>query len=131
MSILDELRNNFLVYKQEFKDIIRSDEARRFDNYEFKIGNLNVAPQDLEVAVTDRGKIMAGYLNGDTFILALNLEKIVFAKDRPDQSYRFTKHKEFIPKLGVDVYEDESGSVVRLTDGRIVTMLNDGTIIDK
>lgn len=131
MNALEELKRRKPDYKEEICNIVDKKEINEIVGYGFSHSGSCSDISDLEVAVTSTGKLLAGYVKNNTFYLVTNLGKTLFADKNADPSLKFSKHKELFPRLGVDGYEDLSGSIVKLKDGRIVTMLNDGTILDK
>lgn len=131
MTVLEDLKRKKPEYEAELISIVETEEVRNHINYEFRIEELNLGTQDLEVAVIDDGKIIAGHLDNNTFTLVTNLEEMIFREDEIDTTSIFEKHKELLPKLGIDAYKEESASVVRLKDGRIVSMLSNGRILER
>lgn len=131
MSALEELQRRKPGYEEEICNIVNKKEVNEILEYGFSHNDDYSDINNLEVAVTSTGKLITGYAKDNMFYLVTGLGKTLFADKTADPNLKFKKHKELFPRLGVDAYEDLSGSVVKLKDGRIVTMLSDGTILDK
>lgn len=131
MTALGELRQRKEEYEEELCNILDTEEINKILTYEFRQDTNYSDIDNLEIAVTSTGKLIAGYTEDEIFYLVTDLDKTLFLDKSADPSLKFSRHKEFLPKLGIDAHKDISGSVVKLKDGRIVTMLSDGTILEK
>lgn len=131
MTALRELRERIDVYKEDFNRILSAEGVSDIAEYDFCQNVTYSNIDDLEVAIMSSGQLLAGYSKDKIFYLVTNLNETLFADRQIALDSEFTKHKEVFPKLGIDARKNISGSVVKLNDGRIVTMLNNGMILEK